>query len=107
MNRNEEKMNDTTPPVHIGCAVVHMDSSGNLTPCPGYPLCSGAPGGPVEPSPQPSGPQPECTSCHGFGAALQDAIDDLTSEAERGSRYDDSFAESLSLVLTALARHHG
>lgn len=97
----EEKMNQH-PAFNIGCATLHQDDAGDPIPCPGYPQCSEAPGGPVEPS----GPLPECTQCHGFGPALQDAIDDLTKEAEWGHTRNDSFAESLSLVLTALARHH-
>lgn len=90
----------------ISCAVNHLDSEGNAAPCPGYPLCTKAPGGPTEPL-QPV-PQPECTSCHQFGTGVvQDAIEVLKRRVEKSvGVFTQVNVSDLSMLIAALENHH-
>lgn len=80
------------------CAVLHQNEDGSPAPCPGYPHK------PAEPL-----PQPECSQCHSFGLRLvtdtiQRLKERITAEKAWTSVLVD--AEDLSVVLTALERHH-
>lgn len=90
----------------VACGVLHTDNDGNKVPCSGYHYGTKAAGA-TETTDQPV-PQPECVSCHGFGTGLvEDAAQRLKERVERGvGVFTNVSIEDLSVVLTALERHH-